>query len=1185
MPSTSGYAPASRTRFERYGFAVLSTLTAMIISVALLDVSESPIYAPLVAAVALTVSFGGLGPAVVCIALAWGGSFWALVSPRGSFDADSADDVVRWGINLAAALAVAVLTYLLRGKRELAVSAAEVAEESAREREALQELATALSAAATTAEVAHSLVTKTPSILGARGGAVGLVEVDELVIVDPRGGALETHPPGSRLPLSTRAPITRASAGSSVVVRSRAEFERDYPDGAAMTPYAHAAIAVPLRVAGAVAGTMSFLFDRPDAMTEGAETIARIAAGLGSQALERASLYERELAARRALDRILRVAPRFHAENPADVAAAICREARATFGADLGTLWRLRDDRLELVCADPVHEAAPPGLVSRLEDFPRLLDALGQLRISFVADLEEEEARGAGLERVRRLGLHSSLRTPIAIGDRAELLLIVSWQTVVPEPDSSTLVVARRLADQAALALEQLDRRLAQAEAARSADETQRLQEVTALLSLAATSTDVSSICVEHALAAVGAEAGFVVLHGSDGLTLDVTASSGLSDAELESWRTRSAAADGPVSKAMARGEPIWLLTAEELAEAVSGHESGDAGWVTIPLKAGSTVRGALHLVFRRPTTLSEGTRRWLQTVVTQCAQALERSRLLDQEQYQRQRAERLQTMTARLSNALSRVDVAEIVLDETGRATGAAGAALAIVVADRQLVRTIAWHGYADDVVAPWLELSLDASAPGNRALRRRSSVFYESLAALRRDFPDVAEAMAAAGHESFLFVPLVAGRDASGVLVLSWAESHVLTAEERSLLETLAGQAAQAIDRAAHFEWERTVAETLQRSVLPASLPQIDGVDLAARYLPGTAELEVGGDWYDAIPLSDGRLGLVVGDVVGKGVAAAANMAQLRNALRAFALDRLKPSSAMARLNRLAEESLEAPFATVVYVVLDPAAGVCRFTSAGHPPPLVAYPDGRVEFLEGGRSLPLGAAPDTRYRHEFVDLPAGTVLLLYTDGLVERRDRPLDDGLELLRRAVAESSREPERLVEHVLDRLLGTGDRGDDVAVLAVRLLPVASQPLRLRLPLELESLGLVRDSLRAWLAGTRLEASAAGDVVLAAWEACVNAVEHGGRGGGTLLAVDGRSTDTVVRVCVEDDGTWREPEPRPERGLGLKLMHALVSSVDVATADTGTRVVLERAVAGEAGDRSEQPDEQQDDQDED
>jgi serine phosphatase RsbU (regulator of sigma subunit)/anti-sigma regulatory factor (Ser/Thr protein kinase) len=1024
-----------------------------------------------------------------------------------------------------------------------------------------------LSAALTPSDVAGALIELAPALIGARAGALGLVEGDEIVIVDPRGAPSQSHPPGFRLPLRARAPIARAALSDTPIrVRSREDFERDYPDGAALTLYAQSAVAVPVRVGGEVVGAMSFLFADPESVHEDADAIAGIAADLGGQALERSGLYARERESRQALDRVLRIAPRFHADTAEEAAAVICAEARTTFGADLAVLWRLRGDRLELLDAEPSSEELPTGRTVDLAQFPQLREAIEQVQVSFVPDVQKE-ALGEGRERARRLGIHSSLRTPIAFGSgEAGLLLIVSWDRVLPELDPSMLALARRFGDQAGLALEQLERRRAQEEASARAEETELLQRITARLSVAATATDVSDTCLEHALAAVRAEAGFIVLTRPESVSVEVVVSSGYDDDELAGWSAHGLDANVPFARAIAGGEAIWALTPEEMAGFLGIETTKDHGWASLPLRTPAGVRGALHLSFRTPRTLTPDEMRWLQTVVSQCAQALERSRLFDAEQLLRVRSERLQSMTAALANSLNRADVATVVVDEIAAAVGADATALAVVADERGLLRTVAWHGFDESKLDDnFLEVPLDAPHPGIRALRRRTSAFFETSENLRAEFPDL---HTAADHASYLYVPLVAARRANALLVLSWSEPYALTQDERRFVETLAGQAAQALDRATHFESEQTIAETLQRSVLPVTLPRIEEIQLAARYLPGTAELDVGGDWFDAIPLPDGRLGLVVGDVVGKGVQAASTMAQLRNALRALSLDRMKPSSAIARLNRLAESVVETAFATVVYAVVDPAAGVCRITSAGHPPMLVAYPDRRVELIEGGRGLPLGAGPDTRYRHAVVELPVGSVLVLYSDGLVERRGRTIDEGLEELKRAAADGPREPEQLVEHILDRMVGDGERGDDIALLAARLLVVAPRPLRLRVPSDTDSLDLVRDIVRTWLAGTPLDRSGAHDVVLAVWEACANAIEHAVEPHGHHVAVRADVLDGRVRISIEDTGGWLPPTEREDRGLGLRLIYESMSSVDVVPGAAGTRVTFEKVLAGAA-----------------
>ena len=1162
-----GLGGPARPWLARYGFALAVTLGSIVVSLAVMPTSDTPVYSLLVGAVAVSVWYGGLGPGLLAIATGWTLSLVIFVGPAGHPEQGSSRDLIRWGIPLLVAVAVVWIALVMRLGRERAVVAVGEAEAAVRDLAAIQQVASALSAALTPSDVAHVLVQRTPAIIGASGGSVGLVEGDEVVIVDPVGVTWQTHPPGSRLPLDTRAPIARAARdGHPVVVRDRETFVRSFPDGVALTPYVQAAIAVPIVVAGEAIGSMSLLFDRSGVIDVDGEAIVAIVADLGGQALERSRLYGRELEASRALDRILRVAPRLHADSREGAAEAICREGRITFGADIAALWRVSGDRMTLVRSDPVLDLLPQGLEASIDDFPGLVDTIGTLRVSFVSDIQEE-ARGAGLERTRELGIRSSLRTPIVVGDRAEVVLTISWETVVSEPDPSTLLLLRRFTDQAGLALEQVERRRAQKEADRRASEARRLQEVTAALSQAPTATDVGNVCLEHAFAAVEAAGGLLGVLLPDRETVRLVTTRGYEDAELEPLATLSLEAELPLCAAIRTGSAIWALDDRETASFTSirdpGHPERDVGWVALPFKAGA-VQGAVQLSFRELRQLDEQQREWLLSLVTQCGQALERSQLFDDEQRLRRRSERLQGMTAALSGSLTRAEVAEVAVEEIGAAIGAEGVALGVVVEDRQLTRVLASQGFPEELVESWLGLALDSPTPATQALRRRVSSFFAGPGEFEDAFPGVGQLVAATGHQSFLFVPLVVGRQATGLVIVSWAEPTALSTDDRSFVETLVGQAALALDRARHFETERTIAETLQRSVLPVSLPRVDGVQLAARYLPGTAELDVGGDWFDAIPLAGGMLGLVVGDVVGKGVQAAATMAQLRNALRAFSLDQMKPSSTIARLNRLAEETFETAFATVAYLVLDPAAGVCRIACAGHPPPLVAYPDGRVELLESGRGLPLGAGPDSTYRQEVVALPHGAVLLLYTDGLVERRARSIDDGLDELRRVVQASPKDPERLVEHVLHELVGDGERGDDIAILAVRLLAVAPQPLHLRVPANLGSLEIVREALRIWLDPAPLEVDDAHDVVLATWEACANAVEHAQSPRDEFIDVFAEVVDSSVLIRVEDSGRWVPPVERMNRGLGLKLMHAAMTTVRFDSSAAGTSVRIEKAL---------------------
>ena len=214
----------------------------------------------------------------------------------------------------------------------------------------------------------------------------------------------------------------------------------------------------------------------------------------------------------------------------------------------------------------------------------------------------------------------------------------------------------------------------------------------------------------------------------------------------------------------------------------------------------------------------------------------------------------------------------------------------------------------------------------------------------------------------------------------------------------------AATRLENARLYEREHRVAETLQRSLLPESVPELDRAELAARYLPGADEASVGGDWYDAITLGEGRVVLVIGDVVGRGVKAASAMGQLRNAVRAYLLEGYGPAPTLERVNRLLD-TLGGGFATISLLVVDTAGGELVYANAGHPPPLVVGPDGATHWLDAGLAPPIGAASDVAYREAQDAIPEGGALVLYTDGLVERRNEPIDAGLGRLADAASDS------------------------------------------------------------------------------------------------------------------------------------------------------------------------------------
>jgi serine phosphatase RsbU (regulator of sigma subunit) len=295
-------------------------------------------------------------------------------------------------------------------------------------------------------------------------------------------------------------------------------------------------------------------------------------------------------------------------------------------------------------------------------------------------------------------------------------------------------------------------------------------------------------------------------------------------------------------------------------------------------------------------------------------------------------------------------------------------------------------------------------------------------------------------AGSSTACFPLTVAGRQV-GTLSVELQNPEAMTLQDHQYLATLAAQIAQALDRAVLYARSARVAETLQRQLLPEHLPHLPALELAGRYLPGTAGLAVGGDWYDVIPAGREAVALVLGDVVGKGLRAAGIMSHIRHAINAYAIAESEPSIVLRRSDALVETALgESEIVTVLYLLLHPATGVMSFASAGHLPPLVMRV-GAADFLDVTPQPPLGAAPlmSSERGEQSAVLAPDAALLLYSDGLVERRGRDLDKGLDRLRVAAAKAYTDPEmpldQLINELLEQLVGN-HRPDDVAVLVAR-----------------------------------------------------------------------------------------------------------------------------------------------------
>jgi anti-sigma regulatory factor (Ser/Thr protein kinase) len=404
-------------------------------------------------------------------------------------------------------------------------------------------------------------------------------------------------------------------------------------------------------------------------------------------------------------------------------------------------------------------------------------------------------------------------------------------------------------------------------------------------------------------------------------------------------------------------------------------------------------------------------------------------------------------------------------------------------------------------------------------------------------------------------------------GVLVvwIDLAAERPFNLEDQTLLSVLAGRLGQGLQRVHQVDQQRETALALQHAILgPSDLPR----GFEVRYEAASRPLQVGGDWYDIVALDDGRIALIVGDVVGHGLAAATVMGQIRSACRALLFDRSSPSAALAGLDRFAARLPGAQCTTAVCAILDPETGELVYSSAGHPPPVLVEADGSARMLEDGHTIALGMRPDWPRPEARLTMPPRSTLALYTDGLVERRRIPLEDGIARVADHIDRGGGGTlDSLADQIMAGLAPAGGYQDDVVLLLHRY----PAPLELHFPAQLDQLGPARWALRDWLSHAGVSAEQTMDVLVAVGEAVSNAIEHGHRDApGGIVTVQATALVDRLQLTIADSGSWKDLDAIPlrHRGRGIKLMQGLMHDVAITkghSGGSGTTVVMSANIA--------------------
>ncbi len=528
----------------------------------------------------------------------------------------------------------------------------------------------------------------------------------------------------------------------------------------------------------------------------------------------------------------------------------------------------------------------------------------------------------------------------------------------------------------------------------------------------------------------------------------------------------------------------------------------------------------------------------------------------------------------AELAEALARTESPQDIANAvhlTASTVWELGAVVVGVVEDSDLLHLYyAGSSVPVEIKARYMRTPLSVDTHMTRVVNEGRRLLLSDQTAQRQAFPRLGADLTATEAESGAVLPLVrASGEVFGALAFAWPHPREFDRSLTTLLDHIAELASRAAERQELRELERSVTQTLQEGLLAIDVRSTRAL-VRARYRAADASMHIGGDWYDAVVLEDDRVVVAVGDVVGHGLSAATTMGQLRAALAVTAMQARDPAEVVRTLDQYARRVPGGRCTTAAIAIVDPAEETMSYVSAGHPPPLLVDPDGSTRFLEGGRSWPLGidvASSISDRPHAAVhELPSGSLLLLYTDGLIERRHESIEEGLARLQAVVEANWNLPlRRLKEAIFAELVTARPEAmsDDVALVALRMTGASRSLFAYALHARPDAVRDLRQHLQSWCEGVGLDQDDVDGIVLATAEAVANGIDHGSsRDESQIVRVEAAVRDNHILVSISDAGQWRSGVDGyfSGRGRGHLLMQGLADDVDIDTDAQGTIVTL-------------------------